>query len=78
MKQMESFVRIFVTSRPHLELQARLSNTRRIEISARDSDIRAYLKSEINTNNRLCKFTAKHPKLEEEIVRSVNENSAGM
>lgn len=75
---MEAFIRIFVTSRPNVDLQAKFTNICRVDIWASDSDIDAYLKSEINTNNRLSKFIAKHPKLEEEIMRSVNEKVAGM
>ena len=75
---MEPFVRIFVTSRPHVDLQARFANIRRVDIWASYSDIEAYLKSEINTNNRLSMFTAKYPRLEEEIMTGVNEKAAGM
>ena len=77
-KKMESFVRVFITSRPHLDLQVKLTNIFRVDILASSSDIEAYLKSEINTNNRLSIFTAKDSKLKDEIIESVNQKAAGM
>jgi len=64
---MEPFIRILVISRPHVDFQAKFNNTCRVDISAGDSGIDVYLKSEINTKNRLSKFTAKYPKLEEKL-----------
>ena len=75
---MESFVRVFVTARPHVDLQSRFTNIFRVEIVASSSDIEAYLDSEITTNNRLSMFTAKDPNLKEEIIKSVNEKADGM
>jgi len=75
---MKPFARVFVTSRPHVDLQVKLTNIYRIDILASSSDIKAFLISEINTNNRLSMFTAKDSKLQEEIVKSVNEKAAGM
>ncbi len=69
---------MFVTSRLHIDLEEKFANIYRVEIRASYSDIEAYLKSEIKTNSRLSKFTAKYPKLEEEIMTSVNEKAAGM
>lgn len=69
---------MFVTSRPHVDLQVKLTNIHRIDILASSSDIKAFLVSEINTNNRLSMFTAKDSKLQDEIVKSVNEKAAGM
>lgn len=75
---MESFVRIFITSRPHLDLQGRFSNLRRIDIWANHSDIEVYLEAEITTNSRLSKFTARYPDLKEEIIKTVSKKAAGM
>ena len=75
---MEPFIRMFVTSRPNIDLQAKFTNVCRVDICASDSDIDAYLRSEIDTNNRLSKIIAGHPKLGEEIRRIVNEKAAGM
>lgn len=75
---MKPFARVFVTSRSHVDLQVKLTNIHRIDILASFSDIKAFLVSEINTNNRLSMFTAKDSKLQDEIVKSVNEKAAGM
>ena len=74
---MEPFVRVFVTS-GHIDLKVKFPKIFRVNIRARPSDIEAYLESEINSNNRLSLFTAKDPKLKEDIIRSVNEKAAGM
>jgi len=75
---MEPFVKIFITSRPNIDLQAKFANTSRIDISANGSDIKTYLKHEIRTNNRLSLLTARDRKLEEDIVKSLSEKADGM
>ena len=77
-RKLEPFIRFFITSRPHVDLKAKFANSSRIDISASDSDIKTYLKSEISTNNRLSLFAAKDIKLKEDIVKSVSEKAAGM
>lgn len=77
-KKIEPFIRLFVTSRPHVDLQVKFTTIFRVDILASSSDIEAYLISEIKTNNRLSMFTAKDPKLQAEITKSVNEKAAGM
>ncbi|TAQ84511.1 hypothetical protein B7494_g7175 [Chlorociboria aeruginascens] len=77
-RKMEPFVRLFITSRPNVDLQAKFDNTSRIDISPSDSDISVYLKSEISTNNRLSLFTAKDAKLEEDIIKTVSEKATGI
>jgi hypothetical protein len=72
------FVRLFITSRPHLDLQSKLANRYRIEISAGESDIKTYLEHKIRTNNRLSLFVAKDIKLREDIVNTLIEKSEGM
>lgn len=75
---MESFVYIFVTSRPHVDLELEFGNISRIDILAKDSDIRAYLTSEINKNSRLAKFTTKDQQLNEDIVYNIGRKAGGM
>lgn len=78
MKEIEPFVRLFVTSRPHVNLQLKFPHLIRIEVLASSSDIEAYLMSEITANNRMSNFTTKDSKLKDEIIESVNEKAAGM
>jgi ankyrin repeat domain-containing protein 50 len=61
-----------------VDIQAKFVEKSRVDISASDSDIKTYLKSEISTNNRLSLFAAKDIKLKEDIVKSVSEKAAGM
>jgi len=75
---MEPFVKIFITSRSHLDLQAKFRNKSRIDISANASDIKTYLEYEIKANNRLCLLTARDVKLEKDIVENLSEKAAGM
>jgi hypothetical protein len=75
---MESFVYFFVTSRPHVDLQLKLSNISRIDISSSDSDIKTYLASEINKTGTLATFTAKDPQLKQDIVSNISGKAGGM
>lgn len=75
---MESFIHFFVTSRPHVDLKSEFSNISRIDIWASNSDIKAYLISEINKNSRLTMFTAKDPQLKEDIINNINGKAGGM
>jgi hypothetical protein len=63
---------------PNVDLQAKFANISRIDISASDSDIQIYLKSEIGINNRLSLFAAKDATLEEDIIKIVSEKATGM
>ena len=74
---MEPFARIFITSRPNVDL-TKFANGSRVDILASDSDIEIYLKSQIITNNRLSLFAAKDIKLEEDIIKNLSEKAAGM
>ncbi|KAH7117652.1 hypothetical protein B0J11DRAFT_583050 [Dendryphion nanum] len=58
-KQLEPLVRLFITSRPHLDLNAKFDNLSRLDITAQDSDILIYLESEIEANERLARFISK-------------------
>ena len=61
-----------------MDLHAQLTNVSQVDIRTSCSDVKAYLKYEIDTNSRLSKFVTKYPELEEEIVSSINEKAAGM
>jgi hypothetical protein len=75
---MEHFVRLFITSRPHLHLETKFTNISRFDILARGFDIQTYLEFEIDTNDRLCDLTAQDPNLKGDIVKRLNEKAAGM
>ncbi|KAL8367153.1 hypothetical protein RB599_010243 [Gaeumannomyces hyphopodioides] len=50
----------------------------RIDITAHESDIRAYLESEIDTNKRMQRFTSMDPSLREDIIRHLQVMADGM
>jgi hypothetical protein len=77
-KKMEPYVRLFITSRPNLYLKTELTAIYQINIVARGSDIQTYLKSVIDTNNRLCDLTAQDPNLKVDIIKRLNETADGM
>ncbi|KAL8949471.1 MAG: hypothetical protein Q9222_004419 [Ikaeria aurantiellina] len=71
-------VRLFITSRLYIDLQSKFSDIFRVNIVANPSDIKAYLRSVIETNRRLSLFTTKDPKLKNDIIDAVNQNADGM
>jgi hypothetical protein len=61
-----------------VDLSTKFMSTSQIDILACDSDIEIYLKSKISTNNRMSLFTATDDKLEEDIVKNLNEEANSM
>ncbi|KAL8860761.1 MAG: hypothetical protein Q9178_002791 [Gyalolechia marmorata] len=78
LQKVAPFIRLYITSLPHIDLQAGLIKTARLDILAKASDIEAFLDSEITKSKRLSMFTAKDIELKEEIIRTVSEKAAGM
>ena len=76
--KLSAFVRLFITSRPHLCLETKFRGLTRVELRAREEDIQSYLEAELETNDRLHDLTADNPKLRAEITSRVNEKAAGM
>ena len=70
--------RLFLTSRPNIDIKSRLQNMSRIEIAASGPDIEAYLHSEIQKSSRLALFVRKDPGLKHEIVDCVIGRADGM
>ena len=70
--------RLFLTSRPNIDIKSRLQNISRIEIAASTPDIEAYLHSEIQKSGRLALFVRKDPGLKQEIVDRVIGKAHGM
>ena len=80
LKQFSQFgqTRLFLTSRPNIDIKSRLQNISRIEIVASNPDIEAYLHSEIQKSGRLALFVRKDPGLKQEIVDRVIGKAHGM
>ena len=70
--------RLFLTSRPNIDIKSRLQNISRIEIAASTPDIEAYLHSEIQKSGRLALFVRKDPGLKQDIVDCVIGKAHGM
>ncbi|KAH9882828.1 hypothetical protein J1614_000194 [Plenodomus biglobosus] len=75
---LEPFTRLFITSRPHLELQTRFANLTHIEIAASQKDIQIYVESEIRANHRLSLLTAKDTTLKAQIIETISRKAKGM
>lgn len=78
LRQVQSSIRILITSRPSLELQEKFTNVCRLDIFANSSDIQSYLKDEIERNSRLSKLIKTDPELEADIMKTLVEEAAGM
>ena len=78
MKSMESVLRLFITSRPNIDLREKFTRIVQIEISANKSDVETYLRSEIDTNRRLTSLIAREPTLKEELVHNLSAKTTGM
>lgn len=76
--ELQHFVRLFITSRPNVDLQGRLSNLTRVDIVANKHDVKTYLLSEIETNKRMRLFTTKDPNLKMDIVHGLQVKAQGM
>jgi ankyrin repeat domain-containing protein 50 len=77
-KELEPFVRLFITSRPSLDLEMVFANLYRIDIAAHNSDIQAYLEYKLDRTRRMTRLAAKDPKLKMDIVQSLLEKADGM
>ena len=79
MKELRLFVRLFVTSRPNLELGSVFQNLHRIGIRRNnDSDISAYVQSEIEKSQYIGALLEEEPELETEIIKTITEKADGM
>ena len=70
--------RLFLTSRPNIDIKSRLQSMSHIEIAASALDVEAYLNSEIQKSSRLALFIRKDPGLKQEIVDCVIGKAHGM
>ncbi|KAJ7270999.1 ankyrin repeat-containing domain protein [Mycena rebaudengoi] len=71
-------VSLMLTSRPNITPEAFFSTALVLEISAKDEDIRSYVRAQIQNGFRLSKHVRTRPELREEIERKIAENADGM
>lgn len=74
----ENNARVFLTSRPNVDVKFSIPGAVRIDIAASAADITAYLESEIQKNARLSRFTARDPDLKSTIVKGIVDKADGM
>ena len=77
-KELDGFVRLFITCRPVLDLQGKFANLSRIDIVAYESDIQAYLESVIDMDEGMQHYTTRDPKLKADIIQGLSTRADGM
>ncbi|KAJ7241249.1 ankyrin repeat-containing domain protein [Mycena rebaudengoi] len=71
-------VSLMLTSQPNITPEAFFSTALVLEISAKDEDIRSYVRAQIQSGFRLSKHVRARPELHEEIETKIAENTDGM
>lgn len=78
LRALQPHVRLFVTSRPSAAIELELKDAIRLEVLARDTDVRTYLEQRIARTPRLKRHVDKDPTLREAITNTIIERSKGM
>jgi hypothetical protein len=78
LKKIEPFTRLLITSRPYLALLDRFPNLISLEISAKSADIRRFVDSEVDMNDRLIEAFKIEPNLRAEIVTALVDKANGV
>ncbi|KAI9890633.1 MAG: hypothetical protein M1814_003831 [Vezdaea aestivalis] len=73
-----SNVSILLTSRPHVDVEARFRAVQRLQVAAKDQDIQAYLHSRIFNSSRLVRLIRSDGSLVEKILCTINRKAHGM
>ena len=71
-------MRIFLTSRPHVDFRHCFTSTRYINIAANVDDVKAYLSYKINKSNRIAMMARRDTKLKEDIIETLSQEAGGM
>ncbi|WYZ35404.1 hypothetical protein EsH8_X_000051 [Colletotrichum jinshuiense] len=71
-------VRLLLTSRTSTNFEGFFKDAVRIEITAKDEDVRLYLERRIPKHSRLAKHIRADPKLQDDIITSIAESAQGM
>ncbi|KAI9876586.1 MAG: hypothetical protein M1830_006164, partial [Pleopsidium flavum] len=79
LETLRSSAYLFLTSRPHINVDQLLHGVSQIKVLASDADIKTYLKAKMTRRgSRLATFIARDSSLENDIVRMVSEKAGGM
>lgn len=70
--------RLLITSRTSTNFESFFKDVARIDITARDEDVRLYLETKIPKHSRLAKHIQADPKLQNDIITSIAQSAQGM
>lgn len=73
-----SNIRLLITSRHSTNFDSFFEDATRINIAAQGQDIQLYLETNIPKQPRLARHIRADPKLQEEVVQTISQNSQGM
>lgn len=71
-------IRIFLTGRPHIKVEAIVPQAMTAEIAATDRDIANFLTSKIEESKRLVRIAAKDPELRQQILNKIVIQADGL
>lgn len=71
-------VRLLLTSRMSTNFENFFKDAARLDIAAKEQDVRLYLTTKIPYHSRLAKHIRADPKLQDDIIRSIAESAQGM
>lgn len=74
----ENNVKTLFVSRPEVDLEKHLSDYTKVSIAARSSDLKLYVRSEIEERIRTRKLRLRDPNLREQVTERLTEGADGM
>lgn len=74
----ENNIKTLFASRPEVDLEKHLSDYTKVSIAARSSDLKLYVRSEIEERIRTRKLRLRDPNLKEQITERLTEGADGM
>jgi hypothetical protein len=77
-EKMQHLAQLLVTSRPNVEAAAYFTKVLRLEVAAHESDIRTYLKSEIEQTGRLRTLIGSDETLKVDVIDKLASRADGM
>lgn len=72
------FARVFITSRPHVNMTQELGDCTCLEVKANDNDVCAYLKSRTAEHRILRGLIVQYPNLERDLIATICTKASGM
>jgi hypothetical protein len=74
------FLKLMVTSRPHINVTQQLPNVQRVELLAQDQDVRRYVEARLSdtTASEVARVVEGHALLQSKIIDTLVEKANGM